>query len=439
MDNALEHTRAADLDELTGLGNRTALLKAIEQHLTTDAPLTVLLFDLDEFRVINDSLGHEFGDRILQAAARRLGAVFDDRVFRPSGDEFAVILPTQDPDQLREVADLVLTRWRTPLIVDGSEIYSGISIGTATRTPDHDTPQDFFQNAEIAMYEAKRLGRSRAVAFRPELRASADSELETQMLGRRAVTNREFHLQWQPMFDLQTGAIRACEALLRWRPAGGLNTLSAAEFIPFLERSGLIIPVSEQVIEQAFQQYSLWQGNHEIAGDTPISMNVSPRQLESGDVVASLLTALDNAGIDGSALIVEIPESVVGRASTVMTKDLQRLREQGVRIALEDFGGGQGSLLALDDFPIDIIKLHRSAATQIQRNENTRALTAILDSVKAHDLTLVFTGCESQDQLSWFQHRGCDWVQGYFVAKPAESDGITDLLTAQQGARIIAA
>lgn len=436
MDDNLEHRIAngSNIDELTGLRNKAGLYELLAQHLGTASPLTVLLFDLDEFRVINDSLGHEFGDQILRSAARRLSAVFDDRVFRSSGDEFVVVLPTQDPEQLGRLIDIVLARWRTPLIIDGSEIYSGISIGTVTRTPEHRAPQDLFQHAEIAMYEAKRLGRGRAVNFEPELRANADAELETQMLGRRAAINREFHLQWQPMFDLRTGAVSACEALLRWRPAGGLVTHPAAEFLPFLERSGLIIPVGEQVIQQAFQQGALWRGNHDIAVDTPISMNVSHRQLESGNVVESLVTALDDGGVDGSELIVEIPESVIGRATAAMTKDVQRLRAQGVRIAIEDFGGGHASLLALDGFPIDIVKLHKSAASQIEQDENNRALTAIIDSVKAHELTLVFTGCESQNQLNWFRERGCDWVQGYFVAKPAEPDLVTNQLASRASA-----
>ena len=285
---------AAEIDELTGLGNLASLNKTIAEYLSANTPTTVVLLDLDEFRVINDSLGHAFGDLVLQAAARRLSAVFGDQLFRPGGDEFAVVLPSGDPSQIDEITDIVLTKWRTPLIIDGSEIYSGVSIGTVTRALSHKHADDMIRDAEIAMYEAKRLGRNRAVAFRSELGETADEELERQMLGRRAVVNREFHLFWQPMFNTQDGQIAACEALLRWRPAGGLNTLSAAEFIPFLERSGLIIPVGEQVIDEALQQFALWRSRHDRPIDVPVSLNVSERQLESGGVVNSLLASLDN-------------------------------------------------------------------------------------------------------------------------------------------------
>ena len=419
------------VDPLTGVGNRRALLKLLDQYLTNEMPLSVILLDLDEFRVLNESLGHDFGDGVLQAAARRLQAVFDDHLFRPGGDEFVVVLPSGDPSQVRQIADTVLTKWRTPLFVEGSEIYSGISIGTVSRTADHQRANDLLRDAEIAMYEAKRLGRNRAVAFRSELKVAADNELETQMLGRRAVANREFHLDWQPLFDAQTGAVVSCEALLRWRPAGGLKTLSAAEFIPFLERSGLIIPVGKQVIDEAFQQYAQWKVRQNIPSEVPVSINISGRQLESGGVVDELLASMEDTGIDGSSLIVEIPERVMDKCPDPIRQDLQRLRDNGVRVAIDDFGGGQTSLLSLTDFPMDIVKLHRSATSQIVTYNENPILSSIHGLLKSQQLTTVVTGVESHEQLEWFQRRGWNWVQGFFVAKPAAADTITKLLVAQ--------
>ena len=430
-----KHIAASHLDSLTGLGNRSALSKTIDEYLATNTPITVILLDLDEFRVINNSLGHVYGDRVLQASARRLSAVFDDQLFRPGGDEFAVVLPTSNQGQIDEITDIILTKWRTPLIIDGSEIYSGVSIGTVTRSLDHANGDDMLRDAEIAMYEAKRLGRNRAVAFRAELGTAANDELETQMFGRRAVSNREFSLHWQPMFDSQTGGVAACEALLRWRPASGRDTLPAAEFIPFLERSGLIVPVGEQVIEHAFQQYAQWNSRNDSSTAIPISMNLSARQLASGNVVDSLLRSLDNAGIPGPSLIIEITESVVGSASDSLRRDVQRLRETGVRIAIDDFGGGQSSLFSLVDFPMDIVKLHRSVTEIVTTTEKNPILSAIHGLMNSQGLTAVATGIESQHQLGWFQRQGWDWVQGFFVAKPAEAEVITDLLVPKQASQ----
>lgn len=423
----------ASVDRLTGLGDRAALCDVIDEYLESSNPITVVLLDLDEFRVINDSLGHHYGDRVLQAAAKRLAAVFGDQLFRPGGDEFAVVLPTGDPAQITEITDIVLTKWRTPLIIDGSEIYSGVSIGTVTRTSDHVAGGEMIRDAEIAMYEAKRLGRNRAVAFRTELGEAANEELERQMLGRRAVANREFSLFWQPIFDAHTGAITACEALLRWRPAGGLTTLPAAEFLPFLERSGLIVPVGEQVIEAAFQQFAQWNSRSDIPA-FPISMNLSGRQLATGEVVDSILSSLQSTGIPGTALIVEINEAVVGSAGEEMQRDLQRLRDEGVRVAVEDFGGGKTSLVSLVTFPLDIVKLHRSATQLITAAGEGPILSAIHDLIVERGLTTVATGIESQHHLSCFQRHGWDWVQGFFIAKPADAADITALLTSSAGA-----
>lgn len=428
-----------DSDPLTQAGSRDALCELIDQELATDNPLSILLLDLDEFRVVNDSFGHEFGDEVLRAAARRLGNVFDDHLFRPGGDEFAVVLPSSDPTQIQQITDTVLTKWRTPLIIDGSEIYGGVSIGTVTRSPDHETAGDMLRDAEIAMYEAKLLGRGRAVAFQAPFREAAESELETQMLGRRAVANREFHLHWQPIYSAQRGDIVGCEALLRWRPAGGLNTLSAAEFIPFLERSGLIIPVGNHVIDEAFQQYSLWEGRGVLPEAMSISLNLSERQLESGGVVDELLASMDRTGIDGSSLIIEIPETVMGKGSSTITSDLQRLRNHGVRVAIDDFDGGQNSLLALADFPVDIVKLHRKATSGIVLGEDNPVMSSIHNYLKSMHLTTVVTGVENHEQLSWFQRRDWDWVQGFFVAKPAAADTVTELFVGQNQPRANAA
>ena len=249
------------------------------------------------------------------------------------------------------------------------------------------------------------------------------------MLSRRAVVNREFSLFWQPIFDAQTGGVTACEALLRWRPASGRDTLPAAEFIPFLERSGLIVPVGEQVIENAFQQYALWSSRASIPEAVPISMNLSARQLATGNVVESLLRSLDNAGIDGSSLIIEITESVIGDASEELRRDIQRLREVGVKIAIDDFGGGKTSLFSLLDFPMDIVKLHRSATDAVTATDDNPILSAVRGLMDVRGLTAVATGIENQHQLGWFQRQGWDWVQGFFIAKPADAETVTELLS----------
>ena len=418
-------------DPVTGVMNRSALAELLNEALASKSRVSLLVLDLDEFAVVNQSLGHDFGDKLLATAAKRLRSVFDDRIFRLHGDEFAALLPTAKPSQLNEIADTILAKWKTPLVVEGVDIYSGVSIGLVSRAEEHASADDMLRDAEIAVQEAKRRGRNQTATFTSDLRDAAEEELNTQMLGRRAAANREFHLFWQPMYDTQTGRITACEALMRWRPAGGANTLPAADFIPFLERSGLITPVGQHVIEQAFNQYGIWSGRADIEGAVPISMNVSKRQLESGAVVDSILSALNSTGVPGEGLIVEIPESVLKPNDVPMIKDLQRLREEGVRIALDDFGAGQSSLLAITELPIDIVKIDRTAASRIVPDEEAPVLTAIQDILNKAELMSVVGGVENQGQLNWLMQRGWECVQGYYLAKPSPADDITAKLAAE--------
>ena len=422
---------ANDIDPLTGTGSRSALHNKVDELLAKDDPVSILLLDLDDFAVVNESLGHAFGDKMLAAAARRLGSAFSDLLFRPSGDEFAIVLPSDDIEQLNEIAETVLGKWRTPLIIDGSEIFSGISIGIVSRQPDHESANEMFRDAETALHKAKDLGRNRAVVFTPELRAAVDEELNLQMLGRRAVQKREFDLYWQPMFDARTGSIVSCEALLRWRPAGGSVAKPAGEFIPFLERSGLITPVGEQVIQEAFQQHRDWRNNRAIPGNPKISINVSRRQLISGGVVDMILEGLGEYSVPADQLTIEFPESALMDLAPENIADLERLRSAGIRLVLDDFGGGHSSFGALMDLPIEIVKLDRSAAARIVEGEDNPLLDAIQMVLRSKNQVAVVGGVENQMQLEWLRDRGWQWVQGYHLAKPMSADDLTTTLSSR--------
>jgi|GEM_PF-1499726 len=419
------------VDQLTGIGSRSALHTKVDELLAQDAPVSILLLDLDDFAVVNESLGHAFGDKMLAAAAKRLCSVFSDLLFRPGGDEFAIVLPSDDIEQLNEIAETVLGKWRMPLIIDGSEIFSGISIGIVSRQSDHDSATEMFRDAETALHKAKDLGRNRAVVFNPDLRAAVDEELNLQMLGRRAVQKREFHLYWQPMFDARTGSIVSCEALLRWRPAGGSVTKPAGEFIPFLERSGLITPVGEQVFQEAFQQHRDWRNNNSIPGNPKVSINASRRQLVSGGVVDTILNGLTEYAVPADCVTIEFPEAALMDLAPENIADLERLRSAGIRLMLDDFGGGQSSFTALMDLPIEIVKLDRSAAARIVEAEDHPLLDAIQMILKSKGQIAVVGGVENQMQLEWLRERGWQWVQGYHLAKPMSADDLTTMLSSR--------
>ena len=425
---------ASDTDPLTGAGSREALDNQLTELINANQPSSLLVVSLDDFGVINDSLGYAFGDMLLRSATKRLTTVFGAHLFRHRGDEFAVVLPTVDVDQLHGITRAIREKWRQPMFINDTEIFGSISIGLAALT-EGTTSDIVLQNAELAVHEAKRSGGDTAVIFTQEHREAADEELSQQMLVRRAVANREFHLHWQPIFDTETGSVLGCEALLRWRPAGGSLTLPAAEFFPFLERSGLIVQVGRFVIDAACKQHASWRAMDKINVPIPIFVNVSNRQFESGTLADDILNTLQDNAVSPHQLTIEIDDVPPGTANSAMVDALKQLRTAGVKVAIDNFGNGNATLASLVELPIDVTKIDRSLVGRIRPGQDEPILDAIQTIVHSQGQVPVVQGVETEEQLTWLRSRGWDCVQGYHLAQPMDVDEITDLIATRLATR----
>lgn len=416
-----------EADKLTGASNLKALHEHLAEILTSPDPQSVLLLDLDDFHVVNNSLGREVGDRLLQKAAKRLITVFGSRLFRTGGNDFVIILPTTDKAQLDVVTEQILQRWRQPLLVDGTEIYGGVSIGVAP-IGGQTTSEEVLQDAELALRKAKGTGRNRAVIFDPKQKQLADDELWRQMLVRRAVANREFSVHWQPIFDLETAEIAGVEALLRWQPAGGQTARPAAEFIPFLEHSGLVIPVGLQVIDDACRQHTSWRSQDKISKPIPLFVNVSRRQFTSDTFANDVLNTLQRHGVDPQHLTIEVADFAPGESYEKVVADLTKLSTAGVRVAIDDFGAGWSALSDLAELPIHATKIARSMVDRIEEGQNDPLLDSIQHITKSLGLMSIVQGVENDMQLNWLRSKGWTHVQGYHLSKPLDSEAMTSFL-----------
>ncbi len=416
-----------DIDQLTGASSLSALHDHLEQLLRAQDPMSLLLLDLDDFHVVNNSLGREVGDRLLQKAAKRLITVFGSRLFRVGGDKFVIMLPSTEVSQLDVVTEQILQRWRQPLLVDGTEIYGGVSIGIAP-LGEQAGSEEVLQDAEMALRKAKDGGRNRAVIFDRAQRKVADEELWQQMLVRRAVKTKEFSLFWQPIFEIETGMVSGAEALLRWQPAGGATTHPAAEFIPFLEHSGLVIPVGQQVIDDACRQYTRWRSSDLIARAIPIHVNVSRRQFTSNSLVADTLVTLQKHAVDPSHLILEVSDFSPDENSPKFLDDLKRLSAAGVKIAVDEFGAGWSALADLPNLPIQTTKVARSITDRIVEGQRDPILDSIQAITQSMNHATVVQGVENEMQLQWL--RACGWThaQGYHLSKPMSPEDMTAFL-----------
>lgn len=415
------------VDSVTGVGSREALDLRLQEMLGSPQPASLLLIQLDNHSIVSDSLGPEFGDMLLRAAARRLSGVFGPHLFRNRADEFAVVLPTTDPAQIEEIGGTLLDKWRQPLMVDRNEIYGSVSIGsTALTQPSR--PRQVRQDAELATNEAHQSGGSRLVVLTAEHRERTRDNLSQQMLVRRAVANREFNLHWQPIVDIQTNMVRGCEGLLRWRPAGGSQVLPAAEFFPFLERSGLIVQVGKLVIESACRQYIAWREHPNVQSPVPVFVNMSAQQFAPSTMAEQLLDTLNKHGVPPAQLVIELEASTLGAANDDMRAQLQELRGRGVRLAVDDFGASECSFETLDRFTIDYAKIDRRILSRMQTEADEPLLDALHTILSTRSIAAVVQGVETEEQLSWLQARGWLMAQGYHLGKPQDGHDLTPLL-----------
>jgi diguanylate cyclase (GGDEF)-like protein/PAS domain S-box-containing protein len=427
--------RQAFYDSLTGLANR-ALFDDRMRHALAHADrrghrLAVLLLDLDGFKIINDSLGHQAGDQVLVMVAQRImtSCRLSDTVARLGGDEFAVLLEEDVDESAAEgVARRMLEILREPFHVKGRKLSVGGSIGVALHEGAAASSDDLLRDADAAMYCAKSRGRNRYELFEPSMHTRAVELFELNTDLQKGLDQRQFVVHYQPILDLAGQELQGVEALVRWQhPERGL--LAPAEFIPVAEQTGLIVPLGAWVLREACRQMQAWR--QAFPEREPfMSVNLSPRQLYEPDLVRQVRTILEDTRLDPGALVLEITEGALLQGVEETKRKLADLKALGVRLAIDDFGSGSSTLAYLGEFPVDILKIDRSFIRGMSDNpdEGRILVQAILDLARALHLDTVAEGIELQEQRAALLTSGCHSGQGFYFAKPVASDQITALL-----------
>jgi diguanylate cyclase (GGDEF)-like protein len=415
-----ELERLAMTDPLTGLANRTRFGNALAERLGGHRPATVLLIDIDDFKMINDTMGPALGDQLLYQVAQRLrlnGSV-RDLPARLGGDEFAVLLDADDIEVAEEAAQRTLQALAEPFRVGEHHLLANASVGVAIAGPG-DSADEVLRNADIAMYAAKAGGKAAWVRFEPRMRQDVVNHARLGSELHNAIIRHELFLVYQPVFDIVTGRLHGAEALVRWKhPVRGF--VSPGDFIPVAERSGLIVPLGAWVMREACEQLARWKAEYGDGAIKAINVNVAVRQLREPGFVDEVAAVLSETGLLPANLIVEITESSVADGRQVR-ETLNALHEMGVRLALDDFGTGQSSLSLLRAFPVDVLKLDKSFVDGIADGEDRGRLAvaaAVAQLAEYLQLSAVAEGIESEAQLERLRDMGYRLGQGFFMAKP---------------------
>ncbi len=423
-------------DMLTGLPNRTLFMDRLERAIEytrrrADCPFSVLFLDLDYFKVINDSLGHSVGDRLLIAIAHRLEECLrtSDTVARLGGDEFVILLDnTQQENAVILVANRIQEELRKAFTISGHTIYITTSIGIVPSVQGYDRPEDLLRDADLAMYHAKAQGKARSEIFSASLRTQAISRLELENDLRHALEHNEFLLYYQPIVDLFSNQIVGFEALLRWRhPQRGL--LPPVEFLSIAEESGLILPIGSWVLREACSQIKKWQEEFSQLKNLTINVNIAGKQFAQPDFVEQIQGILEETGVRPESLKLEIIESVLIDNYSAANGKFNKLNEIGVQLEIDDFGTGYSSLGYLQHFPIHTIKIDRSFIKEMgDGNKSTELVRAMVSM--AHDLGMDTTaeGVETEEQLNELKNLTCRFGQGYLLSRPVDSSSAERIL-----------
>jgi diguanylate cyclase (GGDEF)-like protein len=424
-------TQLAFNDSLTGLPNRAFFRQHLDLELKQAQRrgrlVALLCVDLDNFKAVNDTLGHPVGDELLRAVALRLGAnVGDAMVARLGGDEFTVILAHRDAHEAAgAVAGRLIAALAEPFEIGNQQVAVGASVGIAMAPGDAGDADTLLKNSDLALYQAKAEGGGTYRFFESEMNARAQARHQLESDLRRAIGAGEFELYYQPLYDLETNRIGSFEALIRWHhPSRGL--VAPDEFIPLAEETGLIVPIGAWVIQEACRQAMKWPQEVRVA------VNVSSVQFRKPGLTEVLMQALAASGLDPRRLEVEITESVFLESSEALMSVLHSLRNLGIRIALDDFGTGYSSLSYLQSFPFDKIKIDRSFIQQLlTRSGSTAIVRAITDLARALGMETTAEGVEDPDQLAELRLHGCSSAQGYLFSRPVDAAGVFAALAAE--------
>jgi diguanylate cyclase (GGDEF)-like protein len=424
-------------DSLTGLPNRSLFTKRLKRIKLQDSHsqgklIAILCLDLDRFKLINDGLGYQAGDKLLITTAKRLKAYFQSKVLlaRVGGDEFAIALANlDDATEAIEIANQLENELTLPFQLNGQNTYTTISIGIASNKVDREfQPEDLLLAAHTAMYKAKLLGKARHEVFAARMHEQALARLQLEADLREAIQHQEFELYYQPIISLKTGRIAGFESLVRWQSSKRGFT-SPGEFIPIAEETGLIIPLGKWILQEACRQMCLWQQQFTNYPSLLISVNLSGRQFSQPNLVEQIAEILKTTGLDKKSLKLEITESMVmdDVENTIIL--LHQLKELGLQLSIDDFGTGFSSFSYLHRFPMDALKVDRSFVSNMSHSQKNREIVSTIIML-AHQLGMevVAEGIETEIEMKTLQNLACEYGQGYFFSKPVPAEVATKIL-----------
>jgi len=422
-------------DSLTGLPNRSLFLDRLahcmEKKTSSPSPTAVLFFDLDDFKRINDSLGHTAGDALLRIVAGRLDAARDpgDTVARYGGDEFILLIEEVENRQAAlETANRILSHLQEPLTIEGREVFIAVSVGVSYGSSTLGSTRDFVREADLAMERAKEQGGGRCEVYRPEMIAKAEQRLALEFELRRGFEEGSFVVYYQPVVRIPDREIVALEALVRWNhPERGL--LLPMEFIPFAEESELIVPLGRWILNDVCRQLNVWRATHPHWPRLPVGINLSAKEFRQENFVDLVVAAFDTHKIHPSDVVFEITESVLMRDNQATITQMRRLARLGVRMAIDDFGLGYSSLSYLKRFPFSILKIDRSFVDGIAATATDQAIVrSVLGLASDLGIAVVAEGVENDEQIEYLHANGCNIVQGFRLHPPVEADKIPGLV-----------
>ncbi|MCJ8319848.1 MAG: EAL domain-containing protein [Colwellia sp.] len=413
----------AHYDSLTDLPNRFLALDRLAELLVkaqrNNDKVAVLFLDLDDFKKINDTLGHEIGDKLLMESAERLRTALrnEDTVGRLGGDEFIILLKgILDASDTLPITENLLKKFREPFKIDGRELILTVSVGISVYPEDGRTPSQLLRNADAAMYQAKALGRNTYSFFTEAMNIDISRNLNLEEQIRGALERREFEVYYQPQIDVDSGRIIGAEALLRWHNQT-LGNVSPVEFIPVAEKTGLIVPIGEFVLKQALSLLSQWQKSYDCR--LRMAVNLSPRQFRDPELINFVKNALNEANISASSLELEITEGVLMIGHSYIDEALSALAELGVLLSMDDFGTGYSSLSYLRQYSFDVLKVDRSFISGIADDSADRNLVnAAISMAHSLGMKVVAEGVETEEQMYILEELNCDYVQGFLFSKP---------------------
>ncbi|MFN8521555.1 MAG: EAL domain-containing protein [Chloroflexota bacterium] len=423
-------------DTLTALPNRALFMDRLQAALARSGgrrrPIGVLFLDLDNFKTINDGLGHDAGDRLLRDVAHRLRRIMrpGDTVARFGGDEFTVLLEDIDGEAAAsEMADRIATALRPPTTIDGHEVFPAFSIGIAVSSPEVATAESLLRNADSAMYHAKANGKARAELFDASMVEVNVDRLELEADLRHAIERDELRVLYQPIVSLESGRVLEAEALVRWQhPRHGL--VSPGRFIPIAEETGLVVPIGNWVLEEACRQTHIWNTRYGGERAITVGVNLAARQLMQPDLVTQVADVLLRTGLEPARLKLEITESVLVQDTAAAIERMMGLKWLGVQLAIDDFGTGYSSLAYLKQFPVDTLKIDRAFVSGLGRDANDSAIVqSVISLGRALGLSITGEGIETPRQIEALRELGCDRGQGFYFARPQLDEVVGQMIS----------